>query len=303
MNAVLRAMLEGVIDYAGLFPPAKLPMKDALTEYLELVEGPDSWIVDRFACNIGRLPDLAVELAEHPEEPNVLVSVIGTAQPDHKHWKHGLEHDAAVMTKFISDAESHGDIQAFEIRVPDHKFIDEYVRDLRQFTGVDVFIELPWGPEMRDSLAMIAEMESCFAKVRTGGLEASAYPSSADLADFIQQCSQLDLTFKLTAGLHNPLPSVDPATGGRMHGFVNVLTATAQALAHDLTTKEIEQILEETDPKAFSFKRDSVTVHEHKASLAEVENSRTLFVSFGSCSVAEPLEGLEKTGFLGKVAR
>ena len=34
MHASLRALLEGVIDYAGLFPPAKLPLPEALANYL-----------------------------------------------------------------------------------------------------------------------------------------------------------------------------------------------------------------------------------------------------------------------------
>lgn len=303
MNAVLRAMLEGVIDYAGLFPPAKLSMEDAVREYCALVEGPNSWIVDRFACSASQLPLLAQTLAKQDEVHSIPVSVIGTPSADRTNWKGTMERDAALMTDFMREAEGRADIQAYEVRVPDHTGIERYVTDLRQFTGVDVFVELPWTDGMHDSLAAIAELETAFAKVRTGGLDAAAFPSNAVLASFIQQCSQLDLTFKMTAGLHHPLPTKDSATGATMHGFLNVLCATALSLANELSIKEIETVLEETDAKVFSFKRDSVTVHEHRATLEEVENSRTLFVSFGSCSVEEPLQDLASAGFLGKVSR
>src|SRR5450755_1479644 len=113
MNGALRSMLEGVIDYAGLFPPAKLPLNEAVEEYLGIIHGPDKWIVDRFACSIGKLPDLAAELTEHPDEPFVPVAVIGTAQPDHKHWKHGIEHDAAEMIRFQKAVENHAEILAY----------------------------------------------------------------------------------------------------------------------------------------------------------------------------------------------
>ncbi len=302
MNGALRAMLEGVIDYAGLFPPAKLGMAEAVDEYLQTTQAPEKWLVDRFACSAGKLSDLAVELTEHPEEPFIPVSVIGSVSPDQKHWRPGIEHDAQEMTKFQQAAENHAEIQAYEVRFPDHQHIEECVRDMRQFTNIDLFAELPWGPEMNESLAALAELEVTAAKVRTGGLEASAFPSASELAGFIQQCVQLDLTFKLTAGLHHPLPTQDPETGATMHGFLNVLVANALALKDDLSRKEVEEILLETDPKALAFKRDGFTWHGRPITLEDAENSRTLLVSFGSCSVREPLEELGRIGLLEKVA-
>ena len=44
----LRALLTGVIDYAGLFPPAKLPMDQALSNYLRYRDGPDAWMLGNF---------------------------------------------------------------------------------------------------------------------------------------------------------------------------------------------------------------------------------------------------------------
>lgn len=296
-------MLEGVIDYAGLFPPAKLPLSEAVNEFLGIVHGPNKWLVDRFACPVGKLPELAIELAEHPDEPFVPVAVIGTVQADHKHWKHGLEHDAAVMTKFVQAAENHAEIQAYEVRLPDHAHVTEYVNELRPFANIDLFAELPWSPEMPSSLAMLAEAEVASAKARTGGIEALAFPSPADLAEFIQQCVQLDLGFKLTAGLHHPLPTRDEKLGVTMHGFLNVLAATAFASSEDLSTRELEEVLKETGPSAFGFKRDALTWREHRATLDDVEFARTLFFSFGSCSVQEPVDGLAAIGLQDKVSK
>src|ERR1044072_639289 len=249
MNGGLRALLEGVIDYAGLFPPAKLELPAAVEEYLGIVGGADKWIVDRFACPVGRLRALAVELTEHPEEPFIPVAVIGSSHLDHKHWKHGIEHDAAEMLKFQSLAENHAEVQAFEVRAPDHQHIEQYARDLKAFANIDLFLELPWGPEMPDSLAQLAEMDIACVKARTGGLEASAFPSAESLAGFIQQCVQLDLGFKLTAGLHHPLPTHDPTTGATMHGFLNVLAATTFALSEDLSRREVQDVLERSEER------------------------------------------------------
>src|SRR5579862_2385485 len=136
MNGALRSMLEGVIDYAGLFPPAKLALPDAVEEYLGIIHGPDKWIVDRFACPVGKLADLSVELTEHPDEPFVPVAVIGTNPADRKHWKHSIEHDAAEMTRFQRSVENHAEIQAFEVRIPDHTHLSEYIVELKSFTNV-----------------------------------------------------------------------------------------------------------------------------------------------------------------------
>lgn len=303
MNGGLRAMLEGVIDYAGLFPPARLALPQAVEEYLGIIQGPEKWMVDRFACPVGKLADLSVELTEHVEEPFVPVAVIGGNHPDHKHWKHGIEHDASEMVKFQRSVENHAEVQAYEVRIPDHAHLAEYVNDLKAFTNVDVFVELPWDPAMPDSLAMLAELDAVCPKARTGGLEAAAFPSAQSLAAFIQQCVQLDLGFKLTAGLHHPLPRRDESTGAQMHGFLNVLAATSLAYSEDLSSREIEDVLTESDPKAFAFKRDSLVWNGHKAALEDIEIARTLFLSFGSCSVKEPLEGLESLGLFEKVGR
>jgi hypothetical protein len=303
MNAALRAMLEGVIDYAGLFPPARLPVSEGVEEYLGIIQGPDKWIVDRFACPIGKLQDLAVELTEHPEEPFVPVAVIGGNHADHKHWKHGIEHDAAEMARFQAAVENHAEIQAYEVRLPDHRHLAEYVAELKAFANIDVFAELAWAPQMSDSLAVLAEMDFAYAKARTGGLEANAFPSGSELGGFIQQCVHLDLGFKLTAGLHHALPTLDSATGATMHGFLNVLAATSLGLSEDLSKRELEELLNETDPKALTFKRDTLVWRDHKASQGDIENARALFFSFGSCSVREPVQELSEMGLLEKASR
>ena len=44
----LRALLEGLVDYAGLFPPAALSMQDAVRNYARYREGEYSWMLGKF---------------------------------------------------------------------------------------------------------------------------------------------------------------------------------------------------------------------------------------------------------------
>src|SRR5713101_4042837 len=59
MHACVRVLLNRILDYAGLFPPAKLPLEDALRTYLRYrKESPHRWMLGRFVCPTARLPDL-----------------------------------------------------------------------------------------------------------------------------------------------------------------------------------------------------------------------------------------------------
>lgn len=299
MRRALRVLLSEVIDYAGLFPPAKLDVPTSVENYLRYFHGPQKWILGRFVCSSGKLPELARELAEHPEEPFIPVTVIGQASQDRKTWEHALTHDSEAMNKFMKDVENHAEIEAFEIRVPDHEHIESYMKDLKGFNDVDVFVELPWAAQMDESLGLLAETQWLRAKARTGGLEPSAFPGGAQLAGFLQQCSHLDVPFKLTAGLHHPMPRHDDASGGEMHGFLNILVALSLIHGHELNRGEIEAVLAETDPAAFRFEEDGLEYRGQYVPLDNVEAARDVFVSYGSCSVDEPIEDLEKMGLLG----
>jgi hypothetical protein len=299
MSGSLSRLLSGIIDYAGLFPPAKLDLVPAVENYLHYIHGPEKWITGRFVCAASKLPDLARELAEHPEEPFVPVAVVGSASKDRHEWEHALSHDAQAMNKFLEDADGHAEIETFEIKVPDTEHLAQYAVDLRGFNNVDVFVELPWNENLNDGLALLAETEWLGAKGRTGGLEAAAFPSSQLLAGFLQGCANLDLQFKLTAGLHHPFPRQDPDTGGRMHGFLNVAAALALLHGNDLTQTEIAAILDENDPRAFSFSA-GVTWRWQEASADDLQAVREIFVSFGSCSIEEPLEDLSQAGLISE---
>src|SRR5215204_7475357 len=53
-----RALLSGLIDHAPLFPPASLPLDEALDDHRRARSSPHSWMVGRFVCPASRLGDL-----------------------------------------------------------------------------------------------------------------------------------------------------------------------------------------------------------------------------------------------------
>src|SRR5437588_212808 len=54
-----RALLGGIVDYAGTFPPASLGLADALSEYAKARIGTDSWLLGRFVLSAAHLDDFA----------------------------------------------------------------------------------------------------------------------------------------------------------------------------------------------------------------------------------------------------
>ena len=57
-NRSVIALLDALIDYAGLFPPAGLGMREAVRNYATNREGPYSWALARFICPASRLREL-----------------------------------------------------------------------------------------------------------------------------------------------------------------------------------------------------------------------------------------------------
>ena len=93
--------------------------------------------------------------------------------------------------------------------------------------------------------------------------------------------------FKLTAGLHHALRRTAPDTGFEEHGFLNVLAATARAVAGD-------------EPSTVA----TVLGHREAAPLlailaeADPREVRRRFTSFGSCSISDPVSDLRSLGLI-----
>src|SRR6185369_9377908 len=68
MTEALRALMAGLIDYAGLFPPASLEMAEAQGNYVSYAAGEYAWALGRFVVPSARLDEV---------DPTWKCSVIG----------------------------------------------------------------------------------------------------------------------------------------------------------------------------------------------------------------------------------
>jgi hypothetical protein len=53
-----RALLERLIDHAPMFPPARLPLPEALEDHRVARESDESWMLARFVCPVSKLDEL-----------------------------------------------------------------------------------------------------------------------------------------------------------------------------------------------------------------------------------------------------
>nr|WP_237694558.1 hypothetical protein [Streptomyces sp. SID2563] len=155
-----------------------------------------------------------------------------------------------------------------------------------------VYVEVPRpGTRAWEQALALVVRHGFRLKFRTGGTEAAAFPDEDEVATWIHGAVAAGVAFKCTAGLHHAVRHTAAATGFEHHGYLNVLLATARARA-GAPLSGIRTALAERDPEALARAVTALPA-------AEAAAAREAFVSYGSCSVLEPLEDLTALGLLG----
>jgi hypothetical protein len=295
----VRTLLRGIVDYAGLFPPAELDMAEAVRNYAEYRSGPDAWALGRLVLPAGRIGEFesAVELLDAGEgDPWRLSALVGD----------DVSRDADAVLAFNerhgvgSAGSGRAIIDALELKASTVEKIERAVVSLP--AGVETYVEIPIVEDPRPLVYAIARA-GARAKVRTGGVTAGSFPSAADLARFLQACLKADVPFKATAGLHHALRAEYPLTyepeseTAPMFGFLNVFLAAALLLG-GASTGDAHVLLEERDSAALRFDDGGVTWSGHRLGIAQLEAARERAVSFGSCSFREPIDDLQALSLL-----
>ncbi|MGH9659784.1 MAG: hypothetical protein ACRD96_14640, partial [Bryobacteraceae bacterium] len=82
MGRIVETLLGGVIDYAGMFPPAALDLDTAQANYERYRRGPQGWLLGRFVVRVadleraGAIPRLSVVVdREIPALPDTVESL------------------------------------------------------------------------------------------------------------------------------------------------------------------------------------------------------------------------------------
>lgn len=294
MLASLKTLLNAIVDYAGLYPPAQLDLQSAMQNYAESTAAPDSWMLSRFVLPAAQLQALSAIVSKQPLSQWSLSVVVRSL--------------AEVEQVFALQADCPAiQIAALEFTPQPPREIDALIRQLSP--NLDVFFEIPLEPSFPDSIAAL-KGTTALAKVRTGGVTNSAFPNSKQLAEWILTCAQAQVPFKATAGLHHPFPGAyrliyeSDSPFARMHGFLTVAIAAAFAYRQTVALEDIIQLLEiDSFLDVFQLEDDRIIWNsdreKRELNLIEIQKSRQhLFRSFGSCSFSEPIDDLKKLNLI-----
>lgn len=261
-----------LFDDAATFPPGNTAMPDAVISHLGWCSSPAGHVVGPFICASSRWAEFADSLAAAGGS-GVSVSVTVPV----------ASVEAAVAA---ARDEPRAKLASVEVPVSDQGCVDEAlgVLDAVLPDGVTGFVELPWSAVDSPTCKRLAASRHQL-KIRTGGESAESFPSEDLLARMIAQTVAHLVPFKLTGGLHNAVRHRDPVTGFEHHGFLNVIVATASAQEQeDVAT--VQSLLATPDAERLV---DLVRSLQQEAA----RKVRRQFVSFGTCSIDEPLQDLK----------
>ena len=290
--ASARALMAGAVDYAGLFPPAQLPLADALAEYGRALAGADAWMLGRFIVPAAQLPALADAVVRnaHAGRGWTVSAIV----------REHMDEDAAAVQAFNQRAANLDVlVDTVECRPssPPGRESSDGITWLAQtfLPAFTVHVEVGVGPTAQDDLRVVARHQ-LRAKVRTGGLAPDAFPAPAGLVAFIEAARDVGVPFKATAGLHHairgayPLSDAIGAHSATMYGFVNLMLATA-AVGERFPTTTAAALLTRTDHAALVFDDERVRWGDVEFSTEAIGRMREAqCVSFGSCSFREPAD-------------
>ncbi len=291
--SALSALLDSLIDYAGLFPPAKLPMADAVRNHVAYLQGQHAAMLGRFILPSARIAEFETAFAQLTanEKSGWRLSLL--AGTDAVAVAAALaafnqRHPGACIDAVEAKAGSPAEIAALSAAFP---------------ASLELWIEIPSNIDPTPLLTAIKSVGRG-AKIRTGGVTPDAFPPASDIARFLAVCHTAGVACKATAGLHHPLRAdyrltYEPGSAsGTMFGFLNVFLAAA--LVHSGgSTADATALLADTNAANFSCAPDALAWRGHRFDLAQLSAARrALCRSFGSCSFTEPIVGLQELHWL-----
>ncbi len=285
----LRALLSNLIDYAGLYPPAALPLPEVVARYERYRQSTDAWILNRLVLPSARL-----------NEANVRDG-----------WR------IALLTE-SEPGPLPPQVETLETRQPQCFSLPTYVE-----TGISGTIsELPRGafaklrtggltPDAIPSTAHVADFLTRAAAGRvpfkaTAGLHHplrsmrpltyAADAPCATMHGFLNVFTAAALAWDAgtRAGARTTVAApaweaADAATRAR--------AAAQECEAADAAT--LVALLDETDARAFQFGDDALSWRGHMLPTQQLLTARREFAhSFGSCSFEEPVADLRELGLL-----
>jgi hypothetical protein len=305
-------LMHSAVDYAGLFPPAGLPMQQVVDNYAKYRESPERSMLGRLivpANKLSLLENAASDfLPTDAETPPWRISALVPPVALHSNSFSATELESALETihafneKHLTEGDVGAVVDVVEVKAPSIAAVEATLERIPD--PITAFLEVPHQSDPAGLFKSISEKgagKRVFAKIRTGGISADVIPSVAEVARFISSCANYRVGFKATAGLHHPMRAEyrltyqDDSPKSLMHGFLNVFVAAVIAFEHSASPDTLISILSNQSPADFVFENKKLTWENFEVSAERVLELRNSgIISFGSCSFVEPTMELQR---------
>jgi len=327
--------MNGLIDYAGLFPPADLPLNEAINEYCEQIKSENSAMLSRFIIPISKLDDLDDFVPLFASIGPLRLSVLGGGGNTDDEYLSKINKNITDINNYREKHDGKIHIDMIECKMatnsPSKNTMQEATTLLNEngLTHYHEFAELPnvginystdedessWDEVIVPTVKLISEMKGAGVKLRCGGVVKEAFPSVEQVAAMIQTCVLAKTPMKFTAGLHHPIRHFADEYDEFMHGFVNTFGAGIFATTFPTPRNSQEKyrmfillshMIDDQNAENFSFSNDSMTwkVGDDRGTQFEIsadnigEARKNSMISYGSCSFQEPIDDLTQLGWM-----
>lgn len=257
----LRQLLTNIVDYAGLFPPAGLPLPQVINNYARYLDNENRWMLSRVIIPAMKLPEFVdqynqlsqsweTDTAQTPWKISALIPAINA--PDG-----GFTAAIETISQFNQNC-SFAQVDTVEGKLPTPDLAASTCEQIPD--QLAAFLEIPFAdPEPGIQAIRHAQRSNAFGKIRTGGMTPDLIPSAECVARFIETSANHNLGFKATAGLHHPLRgefglTYEPDTDRDvMHGFINVFLAACLARVKQWTAPQLIAVWKIRTPRPSRF--------------------------------------------------
>lgn len=298
-NPNLYALMEGLIDYAGLFPPANLALKDAIAIYAKDIQSDDAWMLGPFILPIDKLCELQAHSNLFMNQKKLTLSLTGKKSATEEECAFQLDEDLKQIFFYQNKYREWARVAAIEIPLPSAiptKSLLQQIADGAKRINAKTYCELTLlnNEDWRKQVDEISEFNQqdrgkLGVKLRTGGIEAKMFPSTEKVASVVSVCVKRKIPLKFTAGLHHPIRMYREEVNTKMHGFLNIFMAGMIAYKKGLGVNGIEEVIIDENSANFILANEGLGWKDTVLQHTEIKWMReNLLCSFGSCSFDEP---------------
>lgn len=302
--------MSGLIDYAGVYPPAGLSVAEGMGNYRRYRQGENGWMLGRFVLPVGRLGEVTDEMLAGDELLNFVV--VGRGGHDGETWLDNLKEDVVEIEEFV-ERHVNAYVDVLEVPLPLGVLREGNVDELKilldqayELLDQTPYYEVPfmgpfgqgWEEMVKTAVTAIRTHYGVAGfKLRCGGAEAHQVPTSEQVAYGIKLCIDNGIALKCVSGLYRPVRQFDGEKNVKTHGFLNVFGAGLLAEHEDLLRSGVLAVVEEEDAAAFVFDEDGFRWGEWQVPVEAIESIREdTLIGLGSSLFGEVCEGLRGLG-------